>query len=106
MSFLKNLFKAIFGGGTAVNFPELVQNGAQIIDVRTKAEYQSGHIAGSLNIPLQVLEANLAKIDKSKPVITCCASGMRSGSAKGILTAQGYEVYNGGGWASLDKKLG
>lgn len=101
-----NIFKALFGGGTKVDFAELVQRGAQIIDVRTKSEYDSGHIEGSLNIPLQVLEANLSKIRKDMPVITCCASGMRSGSAKGILEANEYEVYNGGGWASLQRKIG
>lgn len=100
-----NLWKFFFGGGIKINFAELVQNGAQIIDVRTKAEYESGHIAGSQNIPLQVLESNLGKIKKDQPVITCCASGMRSGSAKSLLEAQGYEAYNGGGWASLGKKL-
>lgn len=100
-----NILKAIFGGGTKVNFAELVQNGAQIIDVRTKAEYESGHIEGSLNIPLQTIESNLNKINKDKPVITCCASGMRSGSAKNILESNGFEVYNGGGWAGLSRLL-
>jgi phage shock protein E len=100
-----NIWKLLFGGGNKINFAELLQNGAQIIDVRTKAEYEGGHIAGSQNIPLQVLETQLSKIQKDRPVITCCASGMRSGSAKSLLEAQGYEVYNGGGWASLGKKL-
>jgi phage shock protein E len=101
-----NFWKFFFGGGNQINFAELMQNGAQIIDVRTKAEYESGHIAGSLNIPLQVLESNLSRIKKDRPVITCCASGMRSSSAKSLLEAQGYEAYNGGGWASLSRKLG
>ncbi len=48
MQFLKN----IFGIGEKVNLAELIQNGAQIIDVRTKGEYQSGYINGSVNIPL------------------------------------------------------
>jgi len=100
-----NILKMLFGGGTSIDFAELVQNGAQIIDVRTQGEYASGHIDGSLNIPLQALENNVGKLKKDKPVITCCASGMRSGSAKGILEAQGFEVYNGGGWASLKQKI-
>jgi rhodanese-related sulfurtransferase len=53
----------------------LVKNGAQIIDVRTPAEYNGGHIKGAKNIPLQSLNQNLGKINKNKPVITCCASG-------------------------------
>ncbi|HPN70222.1 MAG TPA: rhodanese-like domain-containing protein [Saprospiraceae bacterium] len=99
------LLKKLFGIGPSVNFSELVSNGAQIIDVRTKGEYASGHIKGSVNIPLQELSNNLKKIKKDKPVITCCASGMRSSSAKSILAGQGYTVYNGGGWTSLQGKL-
>ena len=100
MSFLKNLF-----GGSSVDLKERVKNGAQIIDVRTPAEFQGGHIKGAVNIPLQVLDKNLGKIRKDRPVITCCASGMRSGSAKSILKSKGYEVHNGGGWTSLQSKI-
>ncbi len=101
LGFLKNLF-----GGTSVDFTELVKNGAQIIDVRTPAEYKGGHIKGSKNIPLQSLNQNLGKINKKKPVITCCASGARSAAAKSILQNSGFtEVHNGGGWSSLQSKL-
>jgi len=102
IQFLKNLF----GAGQQVDLNELVKQGAQIIDVRTKGEYAGGHIKGSINIPLQNLQANLGKIKKNKPVITCCASGMRSASAKGILKSNGFsEVHNGGGWLSLKNKM-
>ena len=88
-----------------VDYKDLVQNGAQIIDVRTVAEFENRHLQQSKNIPLQKLRDHLGNIDKTKPVITVCASGARSGSAKGILEEAGYEVYNGGGWSSLEKKL-
>lgn len=102
IGFLKNLF----GAGPDVDYAEMVANGAQIIDVRTPMEYKGGHIKGSVNIPLDSLQRNLSKINKNKPVITCCASGMRSASAKNILKSNGYtEVYNGGGWSSLQNKL-
>lgn len=102
IGFLKNLFSA----GPDVDYAEMVANGAQIIDVRTPMEYKGGHIKGSLNIPLDSLQRNISKINKNKPVITCCASGMRSASAKNILKSNGYtEVYNGGGWSSLQNKL-
>lgn len=92
--------------GPKVDYAELVKNGAQIIDVRTKGEYQGGHIRGSVNIPLQNLQSNISKIKKDKPVITCCASGMRSATAKNILKSNGFpEVYNGGGWVSLKSKI-
>ena len=101
-----NTIKKLFGLGPAVNFKELMNNGAQIIDVRTKGEYQGGHIRGSVNIPLNTLQQSLSKIKKDKPVITCCASGMRSASAKSILKASGFaEVHNGGGWMSLNNKI-
>ena len=101
MSFLKKLF-----GGSSVDLKELVKNGSQIIDVRTPSEFQSGHIKGAINIPLQTLDKGLSKIKKDKPVITCCASGMRSASAKSILKSKGFnEVHNGGGWTSLRSKI-
>lgn len=102
-----NTIKNLLGLGTKVNYAALVKQGAVILDVRSKDEYASGHIRGSINISLDALNKNLNKLtDKNKPVITCCASGMRSASAKGILKSKGYkEVYNGGGWNSLKNKI-
>jgi rhodanese-related sulfurtransferase len=101
-----NTLKNLFGFGPKTDYAALLEQGAVIIDVRTKGEFQGGHIKGSINIPLQSLESNLSKIKKDKPVITCCASGMRSASAKSILKSKGYtEVYNGGGWMSLQNKI-
>jgi phage shock protein E len=101
-----NKIKELLGFGPPTDFQQLVKNGAQIIDVRTKGEFESGHIRGSVNIPLNTLESHLKKIKKDKPVITVCASGMRSASAKAILKSRGYnDVYNGGGWATLQRKI-
>jgi len=98
--------KKLFTGGPSVDLKEVMRKGAVIIDVRSKAEFQSGHIKGAINIPLQSLSSGLSKISKDKPVITCCASGMRSASAKSVLQSNGYaEVYNGGGWMSLNNKI-
>ncbi len=100
MGILSKLF------GPKVDYSELIANGAVIVDVRSKGEYSGGHIKGSINIPLQSLESNLSRLKKEKPIITCCASGMRSASAKGILKSKGFtEVYNGGGWMSLKGKI-
>lgn len=100
IDFIKKLF-----GKNKVDYKALVENGAQIIDVRTPAEYSSGSIRNSKNIPLQQLVSEMKKLDLKKPIITCCASGMRSASAKAILKQNGFEVYNGGGWNALQKKL-
>lgn len=98
--------KTLFGFGPKVDYKELVRQGAIIVDVRTKGEYQSGSIKGSVNIPVQSLHNNLGRLRKDKTIITCCASGMRSGSAKRILKSNGFkEVHNGGGWMSLEYKI-
>lgn len=98
--------KKLLGIGPKVSYSELVANGAIIVDVRTKGEFQGGHIKGSINIPLDSLRNNLTKIKKNKPVITCCASGARSASAKMLLKSSGYaEVYNGGSWMRLQNKI-
>jgi phage shock protein E len=97
--------KNLFGLGPQTDYAGLVKAGAQIVDVRTKGEFAGGNIRGSVNIPLDVLAANLSKLKKDKPVITCCASGMRSASAKAMLQANGFEAYNGGGWAGLNEKI-
>ncbi|CAG0926163.1 unnamed protein product, partial [Notodromas monacha] len=91
--------------GPSMDYKQLIAEGAQIIDVRSPSEYKGGHIKGSINIPLPELSAKIGQIKKDKAVITCCASGMRSGSAKSMLQDKGYTVYNGGGWASLRQKL-
>lgn len=93
--------------GPKVEYSQLVKEGAIILDVRSKGEYDGGHIAGSINISVDVLGRNLEKLkDKNKVIITCCASGTRSASAKSLLKSKGYtQVYNGGGWASLQNKL-
>lgn len=100
------LLKKMLGIGPAINYKTLVANGAIVIDVRTKSEFQGGHIKGALNIPLQNLAAGSSKLSKNKVIITCCASGMRSASAKSMLRSAGFsEVHNGGGWMSLQNKL-
>jgi phage shock protein E len=97
--------KNILGIGPKVNIGELISNGALIIDVRSKGEYAGGHVKGSVNVPLDQLSGYLNKMkDKNHTVITCCASGMRSASAKSFLKGQGFvNVHNGGSWLSLKK---
>lgn len=101
-----DILKQLFGFGPKLDYAQLVKEGAIILDVRSKGEYQGGHIKGSINISVDTLYNNLGKLKKDKPIITCCASGMRSASAKRILESNGYtEVYNGGGWSSLQSKI-
>ncbi|MDN4166687.1 rhodanese-like domain-containing protein [Cytophagales bacterium LB-30] len=99
--------KNLLGFGPSVEYKELIKKGAIVVDVRSKAEYAGGHIRNSVNIPLDTLSNQLGKLkSKEQVVITCCQSGRRSGIAKGILKSKGYtQVYNGGGWYSLQQKL-
>ena len=91
--------------GSTTNFAELIENGALFLDVRTKTEFEAGHIAKAKNIPLDQLPSKLDQLKNlGKPVITLCRSGARSGMAKGILQKAGVEVYNGGGWIAFKNK--
>ena len=100
-----DLLKKLLGLGPKVNLAELIESGAVIVDVRTKAEYATGHIRGSMNIPLDRIPHNLEKFkSKQQVIITCCASGMRSGVAKKMLKNAGYaHVHNGGPWHRLNQ---
>ena len=96
--------KKLLGIGPKADLASIIANGAVIIDVRTTGEYAGGHLKNSVNIPLANLGSQMAKLKKDKPVITCCASGMRSSSAKSMLQSNGFtEVYNGGSWMNLKK---
>lgn len=96
------MFKTLFGlGGPKVDLGQKIKEGAQIIDVRTPDEFRSGHVKGAVNIPLDRLQGQLAKIDKSKAVITCCRSGARSGMAADMLKNAGFDAYNGGPWQNV-----
>lgn len=98
--------KQLLGLSPAVDYKKLVSEGAQIVDVRSEGEYEEGHIENSLNIPLPSLSTRMSKLDRRKPVITCCASGIRSAAARKLLERNGFrQVYNGGGWKSLLRKL-
>jgi rhodanese-related sulfurtransferase len=82
---------------------EAFAKGAVIIDVRSEGEFQQGHVKGSINMPLPTITGQIHKIKgMKKPVVLCCASGMRSGSATSILKSAGVECYNGGSWMNLN----
>lgn len=99
-----SFIKSLFGPGT--DYKELMAKGALIIDVRSPGEFSGGHIKGSQNIPVDKISNHADKLKKTgKPIITCCASGMRSGVAAGVLKQNGIEAYNGGAWNLLRNKI-
>ena len=65
-------------------------------------KFLAGSIPGSINIPLPEIGARAAELDRSRPVIVCCASGTRSAVAAHRLRKQGFSrVINGGSWRTL-----
>ncbi len=76
---------------------------AVLLDVRTTAEYNRGHIEGFRNIPVDELRERLNELEEKKPVYVICQSGLRSYIAARILEGNGYEAYNfSGGFRFYD----
>ena len=77
-----------------------------IVDVRTIEEFRGGHVAGSINIPLQEVVARVEEIKAlPQPIIFCCASGGRSGQATQYFKSLGLECENGGSWLDVNYQL-
>jgi len=94
-----SLIRKLFGFGPKVDCHELIAKGAILVDVRSPREYANGKPKNSKNIPLDKIGGKIDKIKKlNKPIVLCCASGMRSGRATSMLKNNGIEAYNGGGW--------
>ena len=69
--------------------------GALIVDVRSPAEYAAGHLPNAKNIPLSDIDKRASELPGGKPVIICCASGMRSARAAAALRKAGRtDVFN------------
>lgn len=101
LSLLKQLF------GSEENLEIILRNGAIILDVRTKNEYDAGHIQNSRHVPLDGIRQQLPQLKKlNKPIITVCMSGSRSAVAKSLLQNSGIEAYNGGSWITFKNKYG
>lgn len=101
-----DFLKKMFAGAPSVDYQQLAQQGALILDVRSTGEFKGGHIPGSTNIPLDQLAGKIQSISRQgKPVIAVCRSGARSAMAVEMLRREGVEAYNGGAWGSLQRKL-
>lgn len=69
--------------------------GAVLLDVRSEEEYASGHVPGSVNLPLDRIDE--ISLGKDKPLFIYCYSGVRAGQAAAYLQRQGYDAVNIGG---------
>jgi len=86
---------------------KMIQNKqGTVVDVRTRAEFMGGHVADSLNIPINEIPDRLEALRQlNQPLILCCASGGRSGQAQAFLMSHGIECYNGGSWLDVNGSL-
>lgn len=74
---------------------KLVDEGAKLVDVRTRAEFAMGHVPGAVNIPLAEIDLAAKKLAKEgKPLVLYCQSGMRSSSAARVLRKAGLVVHD------------
>ncbi len=81
-----------------------IANGAIILDVRTTGEYATGHINGSINIPLGAIRERYNELYSKKTYITNCSHGLRSVKVEDLLKELGFKnIYNGGAWTDLEK---
>jgi rhodanese-related sulfurtransferase len=83
-----------------------------ILDVRTAQEYCSGHLSGSINLDFRSASFadELARLDRSKPYLVYCRTGVRSGRATALMKSLGFrEIYDlaGGiaGWQREGYKI-
>lgn len=99
-----NILQQLFGGGPQVDLKAKIEEGAFLVDVRTPGEYSSGHVKGSVNIPLDSVTQQIAQFKDKKNIIVFCRSGNRSGQAKMILEQNGFtNVVNGGTWQDVNQ---
>ena len=68
---------------------------ATVLDVRSAAEWEEGHVPGAIHVPLALLVARMSEFRDRQPIITYCQSGARSAAAASLLRASGMsEVVN------------
>ena len=94
-------WKALQARKIKAAMPNLIANGAVIVDVRSPNEFKLGARPGSLNIPLDQIKSRCGELNKSNTLIVCCASGVRSQLAVKILKQNGFaNVINAGAWTN------
>ena len=83
---------------------ELIAQGALLVDVRSQAEFDAGHLEGALLIPHTDVAARLSEFgsDKNRPIVLYCRSGNRAGKAEDVLVANGFtNIHNAGGYEPM-----
>lgn len=90
---------------TAYKFSQTDLKDVVVFDVRKKSEFDSEHVQGAINIPLNELTKHFSEIPKDKPFILYCAGGYRSMIAASILKANGWNDFVDvkGGMSAISK---
>lgn len=97
------IFKNMMSG-TSEDLKKELHPNALLVDVRTPEEFASGHVVGSINIPLNDIVSELHQFQNQDQIIVFCRSGNRSSQAKSILESNGIKnVVNGGTWQQVNK---
>lgn len=100
-----NYLKKIFSSKKNEELENLIRN-SFLVDVRSTSEFASGHVKGSVNIPLDQIPQKLKSFEGKNSIVVFCASGMRSSQAKYILERNGFKnVTNGGSWKSVNQYI-
>jgi len=91
---LKQAFTKPYKTISVAQAKELLGSGATLIDVRSAQEWRTGRAPQAKHVPLDRLQTSTAGIQKARPVIAVCASGVRSASAARLLATKGYDAYS------------
>jgi phage shock protein E len=98
------IFKNLFFPTDSTELKKIISEGAFLVDVRSRGEFSSGHVSGSVNVPLDQLRSQLAKFKDKNKIVVFCQSGMRSSQAKILLEQNGFQnVVNGGTWLKINQ---
>ena len=98
--------KAVVQSVTCSEMKELVKDGAVLVDVRTLAEYKSGHLDEAVNLPVETIADTIGSeiSDKNTKIVLYCRSGNRSATAGQTLIDMGYKnVYDMGGMSNCEE---
>lgn len=108
--------RRFFGGGLsdgslranvkAAQALELVAGGATLVDVRESAEWRTGHAPHAVHIPLGMISQGARRLQKTRPVVVVCASGMRSRSGAQQLRDLGYQATSVSGGMAAWRRAG
>jgi rhodanese-related sulfurtransferase len=79
---------------SAAEAKQIIESGAQLIDVRTDVEFEAGHIPGAVHVPVADVQRRAGEFDNSQPVVVYCRTGNRSGPVADAFAASGWDAHS------------